>query len=418
MKKVMVLGAGSCQLNLIRRLKNNGYQVIATGYNRDAPGKKIAHVSALADTFSYEETLKAATRFDIDAIITTGTDQPVLTATKVAEKLNLPRFLDSTVAYDVTNKKAMKEKFSQNNIPTVSYEIINKESDIRKMNFNGPIVMKPLDSQGQRGIFKLASKADIKKYIEETLKFSRSEDVLIEKYYENQEITISGWVAKGKVHIFTISDRVTFENNFNIGVCKSHEYPSIHLEKYKDKIIHLTKKICRVFKITEGPIYFQMLIGKEGILVNEIACRLGGAYEDITIPLITGIDPLELLINGSIDETHHYKALEDYRYSENKICVSTQLFFCESGWIKSMTPVEEMLKKDFVVDIGYNYQEGDFINERVNASQRAGYMIIKGETEEELNKNIAKAFSQLKIESSKGNNLVIKGKRGNREQNL
>lgn len=418
MKNVMVLGAGSCQLNLIRRLKDMGHQVIATGYNRDAPGKKIADFSVLADTFSYDETLKAAIQSNIDAIITTGTDQPVLTATKVAEKLNLPRFLDSTVAYDVTNKKAMKKKFRQNNIPTVSYEIINKESDINKISINGSIVMKPLDSQGQRGIFKLVSKNDIKKYIEETLKFSRSDEVLIEKYYENQEITISGWVSKGKVYVFTISDRVTFENEFNIGVCKSHEYPSIHLEKYKNKIIHLTEKICHVFKITEGPIYFQMLIGKEGILVNEIACRLGGAYEDITIPLITGIDPLELLINGSIDENHNYEALKNYNYSEKNLCVSTQLFFCESGWIKRMTPIKEMLKKDFVVDIGYNYKKGDFINERVNASQRAGYMIIQGKTEEELNKNIAKAFSQLKIESSKGNNLVIKGKRGNREQNL
>jgi hypothetical protein len=158
-----------------------------------------------------------------------------------------------------------------------------------------------------------------------------------------------------------------------------------------------------------------MLIGKAGILVNEIACRLGGAYEDITIPQITGIDLLELLINGSIDENYSYRALENYNYSENNLCVSTQLFFCESGRINSLTPVKEMLEKDFIVDIGYNYKKGDFINERVNASQRAGYMIIKGETEEELNKNIAKAFSELKIENSKGENLVIKGKRGNRE---
>lgn len=416
MKSVMVLGAGSCQLNLIRRLKNMGYQVIATGYNIDAPGKEIADFSVLADTFSYEETLKVAIDFNIDAIITTGTDQPVLTATKVAEKLGLPRFLSNTVAYHVTNKKVMKEKFSENSIPTVPYEIINKKSNTNKINLTGSIVMKPLDSQGQRGIFKLASKSDIGKYIEETLKFSRSKEVLIEEYYENQEITVSGWVSKGEVSIFTISDRVTFENNLNIGVCKSHEYPSVHLEKYKDKIICLTKKICHVFKITEGPIYFQMLIGKEGILVNEIACRLGGAYEDITIPLITGIDPLELLINGSIDRNYDYKDLDNFRYTENNLCVSTQLFFCESGWIKRMTPIEEMLKNNFVVDLGYNYKTGDFINERVNASQRAGYMIIQGKTEETLENNINQAFSQLIIEDLKGKNLVIKGKRGNRDE--
>jgi len=159
-----------------------------------------------------------------------------------------------------------------------------------------------------------------------------------------------------------------------------------------------------------------MLIGKEGILVNEIACRLGGAYEDITIPLITGIDPLELLINGSIDRNYDYKDLDNFRYTENNLCVSTQLFFCESGWIKRMTPIEEMLKNNFVVDLGYNYKTGDFINERVNASQRAGYMIIQGKTEETLENNINQAFSQLIIEDLKGKNLVIKGKRGNRDE--
>lgn len=415
MKRVMVLGAGSCQLNLIKRLKSMGHHVIATGYNKNAPGKKIANRSILADTFSYEETLKAAVDLNIDAVITTGTDQPVLTASKVANKLGLPSFLSNTVAYSVTNKKAMKRKFKENNIPTVAYALISKESDINKIDFNGPIVMKPLDSQGQRGIFKLASKEAIHGYIEETLAFSRSEEVLIEKYYENQEITVSGWVSKGEVYIFTISDRVTFENDLNIGVCKSHEYPSVHLKTYKDDIINLTKKICRVFRITEGPIYFQMLIGKKGVLVNEIACRLGGAYEDVTIPLMTGVDPLELLIDGSIDKKYSYKALESFSYSNSYLCVSTQLFFCESGVIKSMTPIEEMFKNDFVIAIGYNYKVGEFIDKKVNASQRAGYMIIKGENEESLKNNLAQAFSQLKIEDEQGRNLVIKGKRGNRE---
>jgi len=158
-----------------------------------------------------------------------------------------------------------------------------------------------------------------------------------------------------------------------------------------------------------------MLIGKEGILVNEIACRLGGAYEDITIPLITGVDPLELLIKGSIDRNYNYDALDSYRYGDNNICASTQLFFCKSGFVDKITPADEMLRNDFIVDLGYNYKVGDFIKERVNASQRAGYLIIKGKSEKELSKNIDLAFKQFVIEDQAGNNLIIKGKRGNRE---
>jgi len=415
MKRVMVLGAGSCQLNLIKRLINMNFEVIVSGYNENAPGKMIAHHSVLADTFSYAETLEGAIKYNIDAIITTGTDQPVLTASKVANYLNLPGFLTDEVAYNVTNKKEMKKKFRDNDIPTVEYAIITKETQESAIDMNGALVMKPLDSQGQRGIFKLESKKEIKEYIAETLNYSRSEEVLIEKYYENQEITVSGWVSKGKVSIFTISDRVTFENELNIGVCKSHEYPSIHLKEKKKKIINLTRKICQVFEITDGPIYFQMLIGEEGIMVNEIACRLGGAYEDMTIPLLTGIDPLELLIKGHLNKNYICNTLTNYKYSSPKVYVSTQLFFCESGSVEKITPVDEMLKNDFIVVIGYNYKPGDFIKKRVNASQRGGYMIIKGKTEKALARNIESAFNQLSFEDSYGKNLVIKGKRGNRE---
>jgi formate-dependent phosphoribosylglycinamide formyltransferase (GAR transformylase) len=64
MKKILVLGAGSCQLNLIKEIKKMGYYSIASGYSEDAPGKKIANEGVLADTFSYQETLKIAKEYN------------------------------------------------------------------------------------------------------------------------------------------------------------------------------------------------------------------------------------------------------------------------------------------------------------------------------------------------------------------
>ncbi len=95
----------------------------------------------------------------------------------------------------------------------------------------------------------------------------------------------------------TMTDRVTFSEDNKIGVCVSHEHPSVHIENYGDTAKRLTEKIVNAFEIENGPIYFQFLVGKEGMLVNEIACRIGGAYEDQFIPKITGFDILGEQLN-------------------------------------------------------------------------------------------------------------------------
>ena len=412
MKKILVLGAGSCQMNLIKRIKEMGHYVIASGYNINAPGKKIANECALADTFSYEENLEIAKKYNIDAIVTSGTDQPVLTVSKVAKKLDLISYLDELTAFNVTNKKIMKKIFVEKNIKAVNYKIIKKDFKIEDLSdLKEPIVIKPLDSQGQRGIFKLKNKKEIKNYINKTLKYSRTEEVLIEEFYENKELTVTGWVDNGNVTILTVTDRVTFESELNIGICKSHEYPSIHLKKYRHEIFDITKKICDAFKIKEGPIYFQYLVGDDGILVNEIACRIGGAYEDISIPYITEVDILKMLVEGSLNKNYNKETLRNYKYDDTKMCLSTQLFFCKKGKISYVTEKEELLKKDYILDVGYNYKVGDTVIEKENASQRAGYVIIKGQNEEEIKDNIEKTFDIMKFENEKCENMIIRGER-------
>lgn len=409
MKTLMILGAGQCQVNAIKKIKAMGHRAIVCDYNLFAPGKTIGDVSVLADAFSYEEVLIEAKRHRIDGLFTSGTDQPVLTVSQVSESMNLPCFLDVSTARLVTHKKAMKERFTKLGIPTVDYALIKagfKAQEIKHLVF--PIVLKPVDSQGQRGIFKVHDLESLRKAIPKVLMYSREDYILAESYYPNQEITVSGYVVKGHVHVFTITDRATFPSDDHIGVCLSHEYPSKHLPTYRDEILSITKTICQGFGIHEGPIYFQMLVGQAGIKVNEIACRLGGAYEDVTIPYVTGIDPLALVIDGALGQAKT-SVLDDHAYLE-KGYFSTQLFFCRPGMIKVMTPIEDLLDLPYVLSAGYNYSVGDRIPETENASARAGHIIITGETEAKLTEHIDAVYDLLEIRDEESN-LVLKGKR-------
>ena len=404
----MVLGAGNCQQNLIKRAKERGHYVIAVDYLQNPPGARFADEHLRVSTFDTALVLQAAMEYEINGIVTLGTDQPVLTAAVVATKLGLHFYASSYLALAVTNKRIMKELFAKHAIPKNDYRLIGKGftiDDIKGLRF--PAVLKPVDSQGQRGIFLVNDAEQARQHIDETLSFSREDKVLLEEFYRSDEITVNGWAAGGRAKIISVVDRLTIKGTSRIGICIGHNYPSLHLNKDADEIEKLTQDIADAFGITDGPIYFQYLIGEDGLRVNEIAMRIGGAYEDITIPIISGIDIAGMLLDYIETGRCAAVALDEFSLKDTSKFVSTQLFFCRPGKVMGVTPVKEVMKLKGVRDVYYAVKEGDTIGSIENATARAGYAIIEGGSFEELTSNIDRFYSNMKVQDENSDNLVI-----------
>jgi len=407
--KLLLLGGGRAQLSAIKKTKELGHQVIVSDYLKDAPGRALADHAELVSTFNIKDNVRVGRKYDIDGVMTIGTDQPVYTAAAVADELDLNTLIDEKTAKAVTNKKVMKNIFKKNKIPTAKFKIIDKnfkQKNLKEINF--PAVIKPLDSQGQRGVFKINSTEEVSRYFKDVLKFSREDEILIEEYYESNEITISGWVEQGKTNILTITDRITYEQVRHIGICTAHIFPSRYLNDYFHEIENISKEIVRFFNIKNGPIYFQFLVGEEGIKVNEIACRIGGAYEADFIPLITGVDILEMAIKAAIGQTIDFKQLNNYNILKNDNWLSVQLFFANQGIIQSIGNIDEIKKMDDLIKIELNYRVGDTISKIQNATARAGYFIVKGASRQQLKENIKEVYDNLLIKNGKGENLVLR----------
>lgn len=407
--KLLILGGGSGQLSLIKKAKEMGHQVVVADYYTEVPGKQIADFSSLSSTFDLKANLKTALKYKVGGVLTSGTDQPVYTAAYVADKLNLNQYISLETAAAVTNKKIMKNKFSAAGIPTVNYKIINQDfldSDLDGL--KPPFVVKPLDSQGQRGVFKLNSINKVREKFEEVLSFSREKEILIEEYYKSDEITVSGWVIKGETNLLTVTDRLRFENDIHIGICSSHLFPSKYLKNNFLEIKNLTKKIVQNFGLKNSPIYFQFLVGKEGIKVNEIAARIGGAYEGDFMPDLTGVDILKMMVNLAAGKKIEQEKINNYSIRDNNNYLSSQLFFAGPGKIEKITNIFELLKLPGILKAGLNYNLGDQVPEIENATARAGYFIVKAKSKKQLEHRVKQTYNKLKFINQTGENLILR----------
>ena len=407
--RLLILGGGSGQLSLIQKAKELGYEVVVSDYYPDAPGKKIADFSSESSTFDIEANLKTAKKFKVDGVLTAGTDQPVYTAARVVENLDLKHYLSVETAEAVTNKRIMKNKFKMASIPTVKYRIVDSGFSEQELNdFKKPFVVKPLDSQGQRGVFKLNSIGQIREKFNEVLSFSRENQILIEEYYKSDEITVSGWVVEGRAVILTVTDRLRFEEDIHIGICSSHLFPSKYLKDQLPEIKSLSQQIVSEFGIENGPLYFQFLIGDQGIKVNEIACRIGGAYEGDFMPKLTGVDILKLMVELAAGQEADMTALKNYSIHKNSKHLSSQLFFAGPGKIKKITDLSQLLKCPGVLKAGINYEPGEEIPDIENATARAGYFIVFAASKIELQQRVKKVFDMLEIIDNNGENLILR----------
>lgn len=406
--KLMMLGAASAQLSGILKAKEMGHTVVTCDYYKTAIGHQYADESTITSTFDVEAVFNKAKEFNIDGIMTLGTDQPVYTAAYVANHLGLPSMITEATALAVTNKIVMKERLTANNIRMVHYMVYEKgvnEAELDEMAY--PVVVKPIDSQGQRGLFYLEDAKAVREHYYKVIEHSRLKQIMVEAYYEHDEITVSGWVDEGNVHILTITDRVTFDGVENIGICLSHEFPSKHMSEHGDELIELTKRIVQVCGIKNGPIYFQLFIGKDGILVNEIACRIGGAYEATFIPEITGFDICLANIQKALGQNIDTTMLNVYDIKKNVNYLSVQLFFASTCIIHNLPTDETIRSLDGVVEVGYNISKGDVLKPISNATSRAGYVIVKAKTKQALEERLIKLYDVLKILDLKGKNHII-----------
>lgn len=418
-KKLLCLGAGFMQMNAIRKARSKGYTIVVADYLPDAPGKALADYAEMTSTFDVEGNIGVAARYGVQGVFTIGTDQPVYTAACVAEALGLSHPVTAWTALRATHKKYMKETFAEAGIPCSRSIYIRRDQlaqddqllqQLSRLRF--PVVVKPFDSQGQRGIYKIPEPtAALKGYMQDTFRYTRCEQILVEEFFTGDEITVSAWVTNGQPYILMITDRPLINVEPHLGVPDGHIFPSIYASQCWSPIQKLVERIAAAFHVCAGPLYVQMMIRGEELMVVEVACRIGGGHEEELIPLVTGIDVVDLLIDAAAGQAVHPHRLRPVYPSSPFGMV--RFVVAQPGPVREWGDLSPVLSQPGVVKAGFYHDALTEVEPLVDSTKRVGYLLVEGNSYEDLEQRAANAYAKLKILDPQGRNLAVDTHRKN-----
>jgi len=291
-QKILILGIGNAQVDAIRYCKSHGYEVHAISYNAEGPGLIFADYFKVIDIADKTQVASYCYQNKIDFVYSVGSDIAMPTIGFVAEKLGLPFLINEATAILLKNKDALRKHLNEYKISELQYIEVGNIEESESWNLF-PAILKPVDSQGQRGVYEIRSREDIPAFFNKAIENSYRKKVIIEEYIQGNEISVNSFVFKGKIIYNFISDRIVVEN-LPGGIAKGHNFPTQMSVQLQEKTIDIVEKSIQSLNIMNGPVYYQLKYSGSDVKIIEIAGRLDGCHLWRLIKMNYGIDLLDL----------------------------------------------------------------------------------------------------------------------------
>lgn len=397
---ILILGAGSDQIQAIRVARGIGITVTSIDSNNNAPGAKVSNFFfnvSNRDVKAINKVIKNS-EIPIDGIFLIGSDIPEVLE-QVRKKNNIKGFSikDPKVIKD---KFLMKERFNNFSIPIPKYKLTNDFKDIYLfLNGSDKVIIKPTDSSGSRGVKLIEPRKVTDKELfalfEDTKKYDSNGKVLIEEFIEGPQLSTESIIKDGKVHTFGFADRNYSDTKFlmpNI-IENGGVQPSTFFDPMRDEIDNLIKNIALSLDIKYGVIKGDLVFDGKQVKIIEAAFRLsGGDFSETLIPISTDFD----FIGASIKLAMEIP-FEIPPYTTNNRFVANRYFFGKEGTISEINFNKEILKEPWLHKLEFFKEVGDQCITAKSHVDRLGVFIVSAKNTKTLGQRINKVYDLVTI---------------------
>lgn len=367
-KKILVLGTGNAQLDLIKYLKQKGHIVVGLSNTSQHSVNQIIDKFYPIDIVDKEKVCTIAQEENVDLIYSIGSDLAMPSVAYASQQLGLPCFLSGCCAEIMQNKTLFRKFLAENKICAVPFMKAQTRNELSEWKIF-PAIIKPSDSQGQRGIFKVDASQDLERAFEQAKLFSRTQTVIIEKFIQGKEISLNGYMVNGILKYSFISDRQTVNNN-SVGIVIGHHFPSQMPQEFQTKAATMAQQVASKLNYLNGPIYFQMIYNESDVQLIEGAPRLDGCHIWRLIEHRYRVNLLDISIEHLLNNTPPNKEI-----AETGKQIDSIIFFLEEpGTVFNKEKYDYNRAENSYYELYYNNKET--VRTVNGILEKVGYQII------------------------------------------
>lgn len=345
-------------LEVAERAKELGILVYVTDYNEDSPCKAIADKSFMVDATDVDAVVALCKKEQIDGIITGYVDMLLPYYAQICEKAGLPSYATKAQFDEITDKTTVKALCQQYHVPV---PMGFTDEQIANNDINYPVIAKPADSSGSRGVTVCNNADELKAGIEEALRFSARKKVVVEKYMTDGVVLMHYYIQDGEPIFIGMADSYYCPVDGHQKPMNSLAvFPSKHTQRHLAEVDPQVKALIRGMGLQNGLFEIEAFLYKGLAHVGDIGYRLTGSRLQYLFKEIFGLYSVDLMIHfaltGRMADYRIADKVDPYMFGRHAFRVTITVL---PGKVEQIVGEDQLQNMTEVIGVNMNAAVGD-----------------------------------------------------------
>ena len=395
-KKLMLLGGIRYLLPVIKAAHEQGYYVITADYLPDNIAHKYSDEYVNVSIIDKEVVLKVAQEKRIDGIMSFGVDPGVVSASYVQEQMGLPSFGPYESVCILQNKDRFRAFLAEHgfNVPKAKgYSDLNEalaDQDV----FDYPVIVKPTDSAGSKGVTRVDNKNQLKKAVEYAFDKSLSGHVIIEDFIEKQGCSsdTDSFSVDGKLKFVSFNSQRFDVNASNPYTPAAYSWPSTFTKEQEEYLTSEIQRLITLLGMKTNIYNIETRIGTDGKpYIMELTPRGGGNRLCEMLHYATGVDMITAMTRYIVGDS--VPEIEQKPYNGHWAEV---ILHADRGGVFDYLEIDKDLPAE-IVEEDLWVKKGDFVEPFEGANNAIGTLVLRFKTTETMEEALASQREWLKV---------------------
>lgn len=387
-KKLMLLGGLRYLIPVIEAAHKLGCYVITCDYLPNNIAHKYSDEYRNVSILDKDAVLSIAKELNIDGIMSFAVDPGVITAAYVADKMGLPQTGPYESICILQNKDRFREFLTINgfNVPKAKGFSSIEEALHGMDGFEWPVIVKPTDSAGSKGVKKVEHPSQLKPALEYAFEHSYSKRVIVEEFIEQEGCSSDSdcFSVNGELKFVSFSAQHFDKSAPNPYTPSAYSWPSTMTKEQEAELTQELQRLITLLKMGTSIYNVETRIGKnEKAYIMEVSPRGGGNRLAEMIRYATGVDMITNAVRGAIGEEILDIGQKAYIGNWAEYIIHTN----KTGVFKGIEIAPEISDNIYQTDLWI--ETGDKINSFEGANDAIGTIVINFNTKEASEKIIS-----------------------------